>query len=90
MDRETFEAALQRDGYQCGTGSTEANKVTPMHVHPFDARVMVTEGQITITIDGVSTTYGPGDWCSVAANTQHAETVGSSGVSYVVGRRAAA
>ena len=56
MDREAFEAALQRDGYQCGTGSTEANKVTPMHVHPFDARVMVTEGQITITIDGVSTT----------------------------------
>jgi quercetin dioxygenase-like cupin family protein len=88
MDRATFIAELERDGYEIVERETAANHVNPEHSHDFDARVMVLAGEITITRDGTAATYRAGDSCAVPHGCRHAEQVGPAGVSYIAGRRA--
>ena len=38
-----------------------AGTVNQDHTHPFDARLFVVAGHITIGQDGKETTFGPGD-----------------------------
>lgn len=87
MDRAEFEAALRRDGYELVARDMAPNTVNPDHTHDFDARIMVTAGAMTMVMGGTRRTYGPGEWCEVPAGTLHAEEAGSSGASYIAGRR---
>ncbi|MBV8121634.1 MAG: cupin domain-containing protein [Alphaproteobacteria bacterium] len=87
MDRTTFVAELKRDGFELVEREMAANHTNPEHAHDFDARVMVLKGEITITRDGVATTYRAGDSCAVPRGARHAEEVGPEGVSYIAGRR---
>ncbi len=87
MERAEFEAALSRDGYEIVARGMAPNTVNPDHTHDFDARVLVTEGEITITRAGQATRFGIGEWCAIPASELHAEHAGSAGVSYVAGRR---
>jgi quercetin dioxygenase-like cupin family protein len=89
MDRATWEAELQRDGYELKESGMAAGTVLSDHTHPFDARLFVLSGEITITQNGGPRTYGAGDTCAVAANESHAEEVGAEDVTYLVGRRSA-
>ena len=57
------------------------------HQHPFDACALVTAGDITLVVDGVSTRYGAGDVFRLPAQTPHLEAAGPQGVSYLSGRR---
>jgi quercetin dioxygenase-like cupin family protein len=90
MDRNTFETELKRDGYELKELSMAAGTINPDHTHPFDARLFVLSGKITLSHEGKPHTYGPGDFCSVDANTNHAEEVGAVDVVYLAGRRAVA
>ena len=47
----------------------------------------MTDGAITLGIDGKKTTYAAGDWCEVPAGTIHTEEVGPHGVSLLVAKR---
>ena len=74
-----FDAALAIDrpvGYAMGE-----------HQHPFDACALITAGDITLVVDGVSTRYGAGDIFRLPAGTPHLEAAGPQGVSYLSGRR---
>jgi quercetin dioxygenase-like cupin family protein len=88
MDRAAFEAGLKQDGFELSEGRMEAGCNNPDHTHPFDARLFVLSGEITIGRDGKSETFGAGDTCSVDANTMHSEKVGGEDVIYLTGRRA--
>ena len=57
------------------------------HQHPFDACALITAGDITLVVGGVSTRYGVGDVFRLAAETPHLEAAGPQGVSYLSGRR---
>jgi quercetin dioxygenase-like cupin family protein len=57
------------------------------HQHPFDACALITAGDITLTVAGVTTRYGVGDIFRLAAGTPHSESAGAAGVSYRAGRR---
>jgi quercetin dioxygenase-like cupin family protein len=88
MDQTEFETAARRDGYaEIVDRRMEANHVNPDHVHEFDARVLVIEGEMTIAQGGVSHTYRAGDMCALAAGTLHSEQCGPGGVRYLAGRR---
>jgi len=88
MNTEAFQEAAEKEGYTLDDpNSLSPNKHNTEHTHPFDAMVMVLEGEITIGCGGESTTYGPGDSCSMAAETPHTETVGANGVTLLVARR---
>lgn len=89
MDRSTFEAELARDGYECRESGMDAGTFNDTHTHPFDARLFVTAGEITVTFEGAEKTCRAGDSFSLSANIPHTERVGAEGVSYVAGRREA-
>ena len=74
-----FDAALALDrpiGYAMGE-----------HQHPFDACALITAGDFTLVVDGVSTRYGTGEIFRLPAGTPHHEAAGPQGVSYLSGRR---
>lgn len=89
MDQAAFEAELRRDGYEPLAAFRGPTEDTGEHAHGFDARLLVLEGAITITRDGVPCTFGPGDTCEVPAGERHREWIGPSGVRYISGRRKA-
>ena len=88
MDRTTFEAELTRDGYAVVSVAMQPNATNPEHVHPFDARLLVIEGAMTIVRDGAPTrTYAAGETFEMPVGTKHSETAGAVGAAYVAGRR---
>ena len=57
------------------------------HDHPFDAKALITRGEITIAVGDVERCYQVGDVFELLRGTQHTERVGETGVAYLVGRR---
>src|ERR1700676_4766008 len=61
MSRTDFELELREQGYaDVVDRHMEANAVNPEHVHEFDARLLVLEGEMTITRNGDERTYRAG------------------------------
>ncbi|HVP68419.1 MAG TPA: cupin domain-containing protein [Anaeromyxobacteraceae bacterium] len=65
----------------------EPNQVAETHTHPFEAEVLVIEGEMWLTHDGTTRHYGPGGTFRIAEGTPHAERYGSQGATYCVARR---
>jgi len=87
LTREAFESDLRREGFEVVHGGQKAGVTEDMHAHgDFDVRIMVLGGEITVTRDGRSETFRPGDHCEISADCQHTTKVGPEGVAYVVGK----
>ena len=88
MTKAQFLADAKRDGYleileremQAGSNAAE-------HRHEFDAHILVTAGEFTITIEGNARTYRAGEAFAVPLGTPHAEAAGAEPVRYTVARR---
>lgn len=50
-----------------------------LHVHDFDAMVLIVEGTMTLAGPDGDTPLGPGELCRVPAGTMHAELGGPDG-----------
>ena len=88
MDRESFAAGLAADGYLGPLDRRmEPGQVAPLHTHPFDARLLVLEGEFLLEQDGTTRRHGPGAVFEVPAGAPHAEACGPAGATYLVGRR---
>jgi len=88
MDRATFEASLTGDGFEIRSVTMQPNAVNPTHVHPFDARLLVVDGAMTIEREGAPTrTYQTGETFEMPNGCHHSETAGEAGATYVAGRR---
>ena len=57
------------------------------HSHPFEARALILEGEITIVTDRGTQHCGPGDSFHLGANEPHTESYGPQGVKYLAGRK---
>ena len=88
MNQVEFEAALRREGFDV-IGIKELGTAAPnkSHGHPFDAKALILEGEITLTVDGVETAYRQGSVFYVPAGCVHQETVPTGGVRYLFGKR---
>ena len=88
MDMQAFTAAARAEGYdeiverEMPAGFRDAE-----HQHAFDARILVTEGEFTITMRGATRTYRAGEDFEVPAGTPHAEAGGDTALRYTVARR---
>ena len=88
MDKVEFESLLRQDGFDdVGVMGKPEAPINDPHAHDFDARALILDGEITLTIDGVATAYRKGDTYDVPAGTAHQETVPTGGVEYVYGLR---
>ena len=88
MNPQIFRDLAENEGYTVGEKvSGDANRENAEHAHDFDAKLLVLSGDITYSIDGSIRTYREGEIIEVAAGTRHAEKVGESGVSLLIGSR---
>lgn len=53
--------------------ATRANLASPLHTHPTTNHVLVTEGTLHLTLDGVERPVPAGQWCVIPAGAEHAE-----------------
>ena len=65
----------------------ERNGFLDLHSHSFEVRALITHGQIEITIDGDSQSYGVGEAFHLMQDQVHSERYGSDGVRYLASRR---
>jgi quercetin dioxygenase-like cupin family protein len=88
VNDEDFESVLRRDGFDDVQRKTmPGGTLVAEHAHPFDVRALVLNGEITLTVEGVAQAFREGDIFVMPAGHRHAESVGSAGVDYLVGRR---
>jgi quercetin dioxygenase-like cupin family protein len=88
MNREAFEKLLNAQGYSTlVTVEREADGALGEHSHPFEARALILQGELSIGVDGRSTRYQTGEQFHLMANVVHTEQYGPQGVVYLVGRK---
>jgi mannose-6-phosphate isomerase-like protein (cupin superfamily) len=82
-----FEAAERERGCsEVIARSWEANSEQPTHTHPFDARALVVQGEMWLTVDGAPQHLKPGDRFDLSAGQPHSERYGPQGATYWVAR----
>lgn len=57
------------------------------HAHPFDAKAVVVQGEMFLTVGGQTRQLFPGDTFDLARGQPHSERYGAEGATYWVGRR---
>ena len=88
MDTREFEAQLHREGYlDVKTRLLDPAVETRPHSHPFDTRLLVLEGEVTIRCCGVQQTYRAGDVFEIDAGVEHSEHCTATRFGFVVGLR---
>lgn len=91
MKPDDFKAVLAAERFdEPVTVQREANGHMDSHAHPFAAKALILEGELTIRTDDGERTYRSGDVFHLQANTRHTERYGPTGVKYLVGRKAPA
>lgn len=63
------------------------NQVVGTHTHPFDADLLLAEGEMWLTCGGETRHLRVGERCQIPAGTPHAERYGPTGAVYWVARR---
>jgi mannose-6-phosphate isomerase-like protein (cupin superfamily) len=66
--------------------SWEPDTVQETHTHSFHARALVVQGEMWLTVDGVTERLGPGDRFDLPPGKAHAERYGPQGATYWVAR----
>ena len=88
MEREAFVGMLEREGYaQIVTVTREAGGALETHAHPFEAKALILDGEITLRVGDAERHYAPGDVFHLRSDEPHSERYGPQGVQYLVGRK---
>jgi quercetin dioxygenase-like cupin family protein len=88
MDQSAFKAQLTTEQFdEIAEVSKPANEAMGLHTHPFEAKALITRGELSIAVNDVSRLYKQGDVFQLAPNTPHTEQYGPNGVTYLVGRK---
>jgi Cupin domain len=88
MEYLNFVNALSAEGFaEPVKVNREANGFLDSHTHPFEAKALILEGEIKISVADEERVYRAGDVFHLMENTAHCEYYGPSGVSYLVGRK---
>ena len=88
MDTEAFESALKRDGFnEISAAGFPAGHAPGEHVHPYSLRGLVLEGEFTIAVEGIKTSYRAGEIFVLDRHIRHDEWAGPDGVRFLIGRK---
>lgn len=88
MDRATFEAALTQEGFsEIVTVERAADGFLEMHAHPFEAKALILNGELSLQVGASDQRYQVGQVFHLPANQPHTERYGPQGVRYLVGRK---
>jgi mannose-6-phosphate isomerase-like protein (cupin superfamily) len=88
MDARQLESQLKSEGFshtfvwQDGAGAHY-----PDHTHAGLTAHIILDGEMTLTMNGESKTYGVGERCDVPAGARHSARMGPQGCRYLVGEK---
>jgi mannose-6-phosphate isomerase-like protein (cupin superfamily) len=57
------------------------------HTHPVETAHIILDGEMTLTHDGKTRTYGIGERCDVPAGAVHSAKMGLRGCRYLIGEK---
>jgi quercetin dioxygenase-like cupin family protein len=88
MDEEALHRQLKSEGFhRTYAWQDEPNAFYPEHTHPTETAHVVLEGELTLTMDGVTRVYRTGERCDVPCGAVHSARMGAKGCRYVIGER---
>ena len=88
MDTHQFEAQLRSDGYlDIKARTLDPTASTNSHSHLFDTRLLVLDGEVTISGQGQQRTYQAGDVLEIQRQVEHSESYGSTRFQFIAGLR---
>ena len=88
MDESSFEKMLREEGFSMVFSHRDRpHAFYPDHTHQGITAHIVLEGSITVTSEGKTAVYGPGDRFDVPAGTVHSASVGPEGCLYIIGEK---
>ncbi len=87
-DQRKLESQLRAEGFsRTYVWQDDPNAFYPDHTHAGLTAHVVLDGEMTLTMGGVSRTYRVGDRCDVPAGAVHSARVGPRGCRYLVGEK---
>lgn len=88
MNAADFSAQLRKEGFTILTEvDREPNGGIGLHGHPFQAKALILQGELSLVVDGTETHYRAGDVFELSYEQQHTERYGPEGVKYLAGRK---
>jgi len=88
MNEKSYEQKLREEGFSgVFTHRDRPNACYPDHTHHGTTAHVVIEGLITVTSEGNTVTYGPGERFDVPAGAVHSAIIGPEGCLYVIGEK---
>lgn len=88
MNQAEFLKQLVSEGFPEPTlVAREPKGYLDSHIHSFEVKALVINGQIDLVIDGVRTSYIAGDVFHLPCEQMHTEYYGSKGVQYLASRK---
>ena len=88
VNEQQLAAQLRREGFShTYVWEDGPNASYPQHTHPMETAHIILRGEMTLTMDGKSQAFRPGDRCDVPAGAIHSARMGESGCRYLVGER---
>ena len=87
MTESEFRAMLASAGFDAVVLVEREPGSLDTHTHPFEARALILDGDITIVSQQGEQHLHAGDTFHLAANEPHTESYGPQGVRYLAGRK---
>ena len=88
MKEKELSAQLVSEGFSHTFVWQDApNARYPNHTHEVETAHIILNGEMILTMDGVTRTYREGERCDVPANAVHSALMGPQGCRYLIGER---
>lgn len=87
MTETEFRTLLASEGFDAVVLVEREPGSLDTHTHPFEARALILDGEITLVSKHGEQHFRPGDTFHLAANEPHTESYGPQGVRYLAGRK---
>lgn len=88
MDISELESELHKEGFRhTYVWRDESEVFHASHTHHKETAHIILDGEMTLTMNGETKTYYPGDRCDVPADTVHSALIGPHGCKYLIGEK---
>lgn len=88
MDGREFANQLGVEGFSVTyVWQDGPNAFYPEHTHAMDTAHIILSGEMTLTMNGRTESYGPGQRCDVPKGAVHSAKMGPMGCRYLIGEK---